>query len=378
MNGNRSKCLALVSVFSPAVLWISSGVTPAAGQTRPATVQKTTRTVIRTPAKAQILEIKPASVPAGWSGDLVLTGAGFAAGMKLNIGCYGAELIPEDLTVESPTRAVARVRVPRDVQEHNCQVYLEHDRQPAAFRVTAGPKQEYRPPKVTAIEPDTAAAGWSGELVLTGENFYDEMYVMIVCRADVETGLSDIGAIVPKVDRPTRAVVRITVPENTKEGACDVEIDREQQPELFRISGVVKRRPEAIREEAQARKPAPEAKAEPAEVAATFVGEGDMQFMELVMKMQQAAMGAMRGEAALMKGRVLVTLAAVKFVHDGKTLFEEPPATVQAVEEIGMMGRPTGAFRIVFANGRIYNFMAEGRGASKNEAHLILKKALGK
>ena len=66
--------------------------------------------------------------------------------------------------------------------------------------------------------------------------------------------------------------------------------------------------------------------------------------------------------------------SSLKFVEiDGKTLFTEPASAVKAIQQMTMAGQTMeGMFRIVFNNGKTYNF-------SGDEGTLqYLKKRLGK
>ena len=114
-----------------------------------------------------------------------------------------------------------------------------------------------------------------------------------------------------------------------------------------------------------------------------FIGEGEMDMMTMSMKMaEQASKGAPKGtwqevgaSATLPPvSGLFVEGNSLKYVDgDGKTLFTEPASAVKAIQEMTMAGETTGIFRIVFNNGKSYNFTAAGEGTIE-----YLKKRLGK
>lgn len=205
-------------------------------------------------------------------------------------------------------------------------------------------------PEISQISPDSAPPGGSGEVVLTGKKFYAGMDLRINCKG----GDPRVESL--KVEDPGRAVAQISVPEDAQEGPCKPYLQY-QPGASFSISKSSKM---------------------PAVIPATLLGEGDMQFAELMMKMSQEMQPGF-GEGKTKQGRILVTSDSVKFVEGDKTLFAEAPSSVKEVGEMSMMGESVGGiFRIVFKNGKIYNFLDTKGGSSQHRAFLTLKKRLGK
>jgi hypothetical protein len=98
--------------------------------------------------------------------------------------------------------------------------------------------------------------------------------------------------------------------------------------------------------------------------------------MEIMMKFSQSAQGDW-GKGG--KSSLLLSPDTVKYVQDDQTVFTEPTSGVTKVEEMSMMGKPTGVFRIVFKDGKIYNFMDQSEGGGdKGRAFKTVKKRLGK
>jgi len=387
---------AVVGSFLAA--WL--GASPVLGQANSPSATQKTQTVIRRQDKPEISQISPDSVPAGWIGRLVLTGKNLSPGMAVNIGCFGAELVPKNLKVESPTRAVADVAVPDDVNEHACQVYVGFERQPASFRVFRGGQPEIGPsayptPELAQITPNSASRGWSGEVELGGKNFNPRMLLRIACRG----GVFGVSATKLEVKNPERAVAQMSIPNDWEAGRCEAYVGAGSRV-AFTISGpaspaAAARESPAGRTSGQvasgARKPLTEPVARAAgapgsapssefaivEAPVTLVGEGAMPFMDVLTRIQKGLMSG-GGKDALRKGYLLLTYDSVRFVQDGNAVFEEPSSTVKAVESISMMGQPTGFFRIAFTDGKIYNFQDPKGKSPQNSSYAIIKKRLGK
>jgi hypothetical protein len=69
----------------------------------------------------------------------------------------------------------------------------------------------------------------------------------------------------------------------------------------------------------------------------------------------------------------------VKYVQGEETVFSRPTSSVSKIEEMTMMGESSGVFRIVFMDGKIYNFMDKSESsAGKGHAFKVVKKKLGK
>jgi hypothetical protein len=69
----------------------------------------------------------------------------------------------------------------------------------------------------------------------------------------------------------------------------------------------------------------------------------------------------------------------VKYVQGEETVFSRPTSSVSKIEEMTMMGESSGVFRIVFMDGKIYNFMDKSESSvGKGHAFKGVKKKLGK
>ncbi len=224
-------------------------------------------------------------------------------------------------------------------------------------------------PELTKIEPDSAPPGGGGQIVLTGSNFSVGTSLRMTCH-DQRVTVEDF-----KVEGPTRAVAHVTVASGATEGPCDLAL--EQRPTTMDSSGEITASPGGTVEVVQVKTATfsiSKSSSMPISVSVIYLGEGEMEFMDMMMKVQKA-MQASWGDSG--KPLLLLTRNQVKFVQGDKTVFSESASNVKEVGQMSMQGQGVGIFRIVCTNGKIYNFM-EGQGNSEGEAYKIIKSTLGK
>ena len=113
---------------------------------------------------------------------------------------------------------------------------------------------------VSMISPDSAPPGGHGEVTLTGQNFKDGMRLQFNC-----TG-AQFSPDSFKVESPTRIVAQVTIPLNAQEGPCGMSAGSEPGKEPFRIANSANM---------------------PVAVPVILIGEGDMQFMDMMMSMSK-------------------------------------------------------------------------------------------
>ena len=215
-------------------------------------------------------------------------------------------------------------------------------------------------PEISMMSPDVAPAGGSLDVVITGKGLREGMGLNFSC-----VGAQFSPASV-KLESPTRAVARVNVPLEAQDGPCGISNVRfTQTKEPFRISS---------------------SSDVPVVLASVmYFGEGEMNMMDAMMKMSQAATKQMQqgnwqekgSEQAPLSGLVL-TPGTVKYVDQGNPVFEEPVSAVKGIGEMMMQGKPVGLFRIVFTDGKIYNFGAGGQGPSQSATIKFIRKKLGR
>jgi hypothetical protein len=216
--------------------------------------------------------------------------------------------------------------------------------------------------EVSQMSPDSAPPGGSGEVTLTGKGFKEGMTLDFRCQG------AQFQPDSIKVTAPDHAVAQISVPTSAKEGPCGLSIASSKTGEPFRISASANM---------------------PMVLPVIFLGEGDMNFMQLMPKMQEQIMKAaqgnwQQGQTSQNKPKsqgLRVDSESIKYLDlDGKTVFEEKVSGVKSMGEMTQMNQPTGIFRIVFNDGKIYNFGQglRGGGGAANQDYLFLKKRLGK
>ena len=230
------------------------------------------------------------------------------------------------------------------------------------------------PPELTSITPDSAPPGGFGEMVLAGKNFTPGMRLHLSCQG------GEIQSKGFKVETAERATGQISVPGATSEGPCQMELVRilgmtgsetedsqKGTPEVFQVS----EGGPTFRISSSGKMPVG--------IELVLMGEGDLNYMDIMQKMAKEAQGGF-GPGKMKKGQLLLAPDSVKYVQEDNTVFSAPPSSVKSVDEMTMMGQPTGIFRIVFANGKIYNFQFQAGGGEKkgHEQFLMIKKRLGK
>jgi hypothetical protein len=78
-------------------------------------------------------------------------------------------------------------------------------------------------------------------------------------------------------------------------------------------------------------------------------------------------------------GLILVAPGSIKFVQGDKTVFTEPATGVKSMSEMKQAGQPIGIFRIVFNDGKIFNFVGgKAGGGQSHETFELLRTKLGK
>jgi hypothetical protein len=203
---------------------------------------------------------------------------------------------------------------------------------------------------LSTMSPDAAPPGGMGEVVVTGDLFNGGKDLEFRCQG------AEFKPDSIKVESPKRIVARIHVPVSAQEGPCGTSLRSLPGKEPFRIS---------------------KSASMPIGVEAHMLGEGDMQFFELMMKMQQAMMPGFGNQAEA--GQILLAPTTIKFVEGGKTIFTEPATGVKSMSEMKQAGQPIGIFRIVFNDGKIYNFMGAKAGAGEShQTFELLRTKLGK
>ncbi|MGE5325930.1 MAG: hypothetical protein ACM3NO_02730, partial [Deltaproteobacteria bacterium] len=224
-------------------------------------------------------------------------------------------------------------------------------------------------PEVTSIEPNSASPGAEGDLVLTGKNFPKNMKLRMNCPDEAPSIKSF------KVENETRAVAHVKFGLGTKEGPCEIYVEAVPGGS-GEIGASSSGTPQIVQVKTVSFTIAASS-AMPMCIPVVYLAEGNMDFMALMMKMQQAMQGSWDNTG---KPLLCVSKKEVKLAQGEKTVFTEPASNVKDVGEMSMGGQSVGIFRIVFTDGKIHNFLEQsGEGApSKGTTVDVIKKAVGK
>jgi hypothetical protein len=142
----------------------------------------------------EVTAITPNSVPAGWEGDVTLTGKNFAANMKLRLNCENASVTPRDVRVESGERLTFHLRVPPSAEESKCLIALEVP--PAPPTAETGPAVQGSPLVVqvtgatfTISESSTLAKAYQACFLAEGD--IPPMELMVKLSEAMQKGSQD-------------------------------------------------------------------------------------------------------------------------------------------------------------------------------------------
>ena len=197
-------------------------------------------------------------------------------------------------------------------------------------------------PQVTAISPSSVPPGWEGDVVLTGTNFSKDMKLRLECGYQFKP--KDF-----RVESAERAVFQLKVPPSTEETKCVIAL--EVPPAATAETGPTPQGSPQIVQVTGASLSISESSGLAVAYKACFMAEGDLPPMQVMMKLSEVMQGGSQDECKLM-----VSAEGLKYAAQGKTLLDPPASAVKMIEPILWMGNPTGAFRIVLASGKIYNF----------------------
>ena len=237
-------------------------------------------------------------------------------------------------------------------------------------------------PEILSLTPNSFPPGGSGEVVLAGKAFFRGMRIRVGCKGDSEE-VNSLKDHAVRVESPERAVLKLSIPFSAQEGPCTL-----YSVVYWGIEGVMgtdetEESPVGTREVLQTKSAATfsisNASKVPVSVAVVFLGEGEMDYMQMMMKMSEAMTPGFgkKSEKTLLQ----LSSDTVKCVQGQKTIFSEPTSAVKETGEMSMQGEATmGIFRIVFNDGKIYNFMKAQGGSSGDpeNAYQFVKKKLGK
>lgn len=222
-------------------------------------------------------------------------------------------------------------------------------------------------PEVKTVEPSLVPPGWEGDVVLTGKNFGKAMKLRLQC-GDQNINTKDL-----RVEAPERAVFHVKLSNSDEETTCVMALEVPPGGAMAEIAPTPGGTVEVVQVTGATFAISNSSKL-PQTYKACFLAEGDVPYMQLMMKMAQMMQTSSQDECKL-----VVSSDSVKYAALGKTVLDSSASGVKTVDQVLMMGNPSGIFRIVLASGKIYNFMAsEGTSSHKNLTYEAVKKKLNK
>jgi hypothetical protein len=212
---------------------------------------------------------------------------------------------------------------------------------------------------VSTASPDSAPPGGHGQVALTGQNFKDGMKLQFNCKG------VNFPADSTKVDSPTHMEAQITVPIGAQEGPCDL-----ADQNIPSFHNPIAKGALSISNSANM----------PIAISLALMGEGDMQYGDIMMSMSKMMMAASQNGGKVDAGMLQLEGGSIKYVKGSTTSFNESNSAVKSLDAVLVYGSaPSGYFKISFNNGKIYTLGPAGPGGGDPNVTLaFLKKKLGK
>jgi hypothetical protein len=210
---------------------------------------------------------------------------------------------------------------------------------------------------VSSASPESAPPGGHGQITLTGQNFKEGMKIQFACKG------ADFPADSSKVESPTRLVVQISVPVSAQEGPCDTSDSSTYPNQIGKGTFAISNSADM-----------------PIAIPLALMGEGDMQWGDIMMSMSKMMTAASQNGGKVDSGVLQLEGGSIKYVKGGATSFNESTSAVKSLDPVLIYGSaPSGYFKITFNNGKIYTLGTAGPGGGDPNATLaFLKKKLGK
>jgi hypothetical protein len=221
-------------------------------------------------------------------------------------------------------------------------------------------------PEVTAITPNSVPPGWEGDVVFAGKNFAPNMKMRFECEG-LSVKVRDF-----RVESAERLTFHLKVPPSAEEAKCLIALEVPPAPPTAETGPSVQGSP-LIVQVTGATFAISESSTLAKAYQACFLAEGDLAPMDIMMKVSEAMQKGSQDECKL-----YVSSDSVKYSDKGKPILDQPASAVKTVEPVLMMGQPMGAFRIVLASGKIYNFMASGGHNQDDPLNEQIKRKLKK
>jgi hypothetical protein len=204
------------------------------------------------------------------------------------------------------------------------------------------------PPEVTSITPNSVPGGWEGDVSFIGKNFAPNMKLRLDCGGQS----AKVGDF--HVESAGRATLHLKVQPSAEDATCMIALEVPSAAPAAETGPSAQGTPTVV-QVTGATFSISESSTLPKQYQACFLAEGDVPPMELMMKLGQVMQKGSQDECKLS-----VSSNSVKYSDQGKVILDQSASAVKAIEPVLMMGNPTGIFRIMLTNGKIYNFLASG------------------
>ena len=204
-------------------------------------------------------------------------------------------------------------------------------------------------PEINSVSPQETLPVKSLEVVMTGHNLRDGTPAQLKCHdMEGDRRLSGpgheftAGPVTVKTQGDKRAVATFTLPSGHPEAKCELDAIGAGGVTLeIRITEHFK-------------------------LEAVFLTEGNLASMDVSTKSNEAMIRYVSGKDQFMLGP-----DSLKYVKDGKDLFQQPYSNIKSVDKLTIKGQEFRSFfKITFQDGKVYSFVNFG-SAEKDPCKMI-------
>jgi len=216
---------------------------------------------------------------------------------------------------------------------------------PNVPKVTGGNKntRNTRPgakdtPTIKQISPAKVLPGKPFDLTISGANLSEGMDIALACHDQMNGHDAAAFSVKPtsvKASSPSSLVAHIDFPSGHSDSRCQISGVGIDMPSNLSVM---------VSEHAN----------DPVLLSGRFIGEGELEPMQMAMQI---------GPAMQRTGEKFELLpGSVRYTQNGKPLCDRPISDIKIVEPIKVNGSTSGIYRLVFKDGKQYNFIPAGQG----------------
>jgi hypothetical protein len=193
-------------------------------------------------------------------------------------------------------------------------------------------------PTIKQVSPSKILPGKPFDLTITGTNLTEGMDIALACHDQMnghDAAAFTVKPVSVKATSSATLVAHVEFPAGHTDSHCRLTA---VGPDIMPGTQVV------VSEHIN----------DPMQLSGRFIGEGELEPMQMAQQI---------GPAMQRTGEKFELLpGSVRYTQGGKTLFDRPISDIKSIEPVKINGSSSGMFRLVFKDGKTYNFMPVGTG----------------